>query len=681
MTPLVLMRNPRGRPVRGLENLVAAIMVISMIVSLATAASILVSRAVYSGIHVISSRALTAIPPSMELKPLSGTCSNGFLSAELRVSGTGSAVTLTAVVYDLRGRVIGAYRGVNGSVIIRIPCNEDVVVTLNTSSGGFWVYRYGLDPGMRCLRGYIVNASALLRGCPRSVGGINVSGYPAMLQPLWIRGVLVSGNALSLLDRYGPVPGLVIDTSETTYTVLGRSNNYLYRFIPGSVRASATLYDSNLTVRVTYPVFCKPGLGCLYRSYSYYTSLPEKVTNADMHLEYEYASLSIGRPGWIHIRDYRVILPLNIQLYGDPAGEYSGWGFRYTWWVEANLSPPFFYARIMERMTRLSDGATFTVCTKKSISSLYSRAIDMLVIPLLVSRDSGPIVLSFGVLPVQYSAQGQLVWRFWTPLLAPYTEKKYGPYQSGPQYVAIYAYLIPVSEWRPGIPVDLQELQAAEPSQATRAVYRVTLLNLTRLEADKALGGVVSINVSDIFGKAGLLDNYAVLAVELVLASKYSRLILDTTNNTDDMGQSLFCNTGVALIGGIDDYVHLSILPAKAYTGQDSLLLLLPGEGVEGNWLAYNVSELELPRSTSSSIEFHEPHSNGEYVEGFTATALPVRCEGCKVLSPPPGSIEVNSSKAIHTIGVIQARLEECVSAETILEKMNRMGQNALIVK
>ena len=660
---------------RGLENLVAAIFIIAMIVSLAAATSILVSRTVYGGIHVISSKALMAMPPAMELRPLSSTCSDGFLAAELRVNDNGLG-RLGVVVYDLSGRVVGAYSSDNGSVSIRIPCDKSVVITVNTSSGGFWVYKYELDPGMRCLSGYIVNVSALLRGCTSSIDSTDV--YSAMLQPLWIRGVLVNDYALGLLDKYGVVPGLVIN--ETSYVVLGRSSSYLYRFIPDRVYAGTTLYGSNFTVDVSYPVYCRPGLGCLYLNSSYYTSLPENVTNVAMHLEYEYADLVAERPGWLHIRDYRVVLPLRIQLCCDSAGKYAGWNWRYTWLIEANLSPPFFYARIKETGTRLRDGYNYTVCTKKSISSLYSRSIDVLVVPLLVNRNSPRITLSYGILPVQYSAQGKLAWMFWNG--AGYTIKEYGPYRSMPQYVAIYAYLVPLSEWRLGIPVDLEAVQLTSSSQVVKAVHRATLLSLTKITADRALGGTISIDVGDLFNRAGLLGDTAILAIELVIVGKGSNLILDTTNNTDNLGYSHFCNTGIAFISGIDDYVHLSILPASIHAPENSWLLLLPGEGIEGyESFAYNVSELDLPSTLSSKIELREPHSTGEYLEVFSASILTIKCQGCKILPVPGTSIKIINMNSIRVIGTTKASLGSCVSAETIIEKINRVGQDALIIK
>ncbi len=661
---------------RGLENLVAAIFVIAMIVSLAAAASILVSRAVYGGIHVISSRALMAMPPAMELRPLSSTCNDGFLAAELKINDNGLG-RFGVVVYDLSGRVVGAYSSDNGSVYINIPCNEDVVITVNSSNGGFWIYRYELDPNMHCLSGYIVNASALLRGCKNNIG--NMDTYSSMLQPLWIRGILVSNDALSLLNEYGVVPGLVIN--ETNYVVLGRSNSYVYRFIPSRVSASTTLYDNNLTVDVSYPIYCRPGIGCLYRDNSYHTPLPENATRVAMHLEYEYASLVAERPGWLHIRDYRVVLPLHIQLYGDSAGEYSGWGWQYTWLIEANLSPPFFYARIKEVGTRLSNGHSYTICTKKSISSLYSRSIDVLLVPLLVSRDSAPITLSYGVLPVQYNVQGMLSWRFWSNLPS-WTIKTYGPYRSMPQYVAIYAYLVPLPEWRLGLPVDMQIAQLTRSNQVIKAVYETTLLNLTRIATGEALGGTISIDPGKLFNKAGLLGNTAILAIELVLVGKGSNLIVDTTNNTDDMGYSHFCNTGIAFISGIDDYVHLSILPASIHAQEGSWILLLPGEGVEGyESFAYNVSELDLPSTLSSKIELHESHSTGEYLEVFSASALATKCQYCKILPVPSTSVKIINTSNIRVIGTTKASLESCVSAETIFEEVDHIGQDALIIK
>ncbi len=662
---------------RGLENLVAAIFVIAMIVSLAAAASILISRAVYGGIHIITSRALMAMPPTMELGPLSNTCNDGFLAAELKINDNGLG-RFDVIVYDLSGRVVGAYSSDNGSVYINIPCNEDVVITVNSSNGGFWIYRYELDPNMHCLSGYIVNASALLKGCKNNIG--NMDTYSSMLQPLWIRGILVSNDALSLLNEYGVVPGLVIN--ETNYVVLGRSNSYVYRFIPSRVSASATLYDNNLTVDVSYPIYCRPGIGCLYRDNSYHTPLPENATRVAMHLEYEYASLVAERPGWLHIRDYRVVLPLHIQLYGDSAGEYSGWGWRYTWLVEANMSPPFFYARVVEKATRLSDGYSFTVCTKKSISSLYSRSIDILLIPLLISRDSAPITLSYGVLPVQYNAQGKLSWEFYYTPLSGYTVKTYGAYRSSPQYIAIYAYLVPLSEWRLGLPVDMQIVQLTKSNQVIKAVYKTTLLNLTKITSNEALSGIISIDPGKLFNKAGLLSNNAILAIELVLVGKGSRLIVDTTNNTDDVGDSLFCNTGVAFISGIDDYIHLSILPTNTRVPQGSWLLLLPGEGIESyESTAYNVSELYLPSSLSAKIEFQEPDYTGEYVEVFSASPLSVVCQGCKVLMPPSTSVKIINTNDIYTTGITKASLTDCVSATTILERVAQIGQSALIIK
>ncbi len=658
---------------RGLENFVAAIIVLSIMVSLAAAATILVSRAVYSGIHVISSKALMAVPPTMELKPLSSSCNNGLLQVELRIPYTYREI-FSVVLYDLSGQVVGVYNGSNGSALIKIPCDKGVVITLNTSSGAFWVYRYELDPRMRCLEGYIVNASTLIQGCTQDSRSY-ASEYPLVLQPIWIRSTLVDNDALELLDKYGPVPGIIINVSEMSYTIIDRDIAYSYLFAPARIVASATLYSTNSSIHISYPTFCKPGVGCLYKK-GFTNS--EDETNVLMHLEYEYAVLLAERPGWIHLRDYRAILPLRIKLAGDEY--YEGWGRNYTWIIEANLSPPFFSARIRENITNLYNGYTSSYCTKKSISSLYTNSVNILLIPLLVSRNSSPILMSFGVLPVQYTAQGKLSWVFRSG--SSYTIKEYGPYNSRPQYVAIYAYLVPLSEWRIGIPVDLQALQLTRSSQAVRAVYRTTLLNLTMITASRTLGGLISINVSDIFNKSRLLDDNAILAVELLILSQGSSLIVDTTNNTDDIGYSHFCNVGVAFINGVDDYIHLSVLPSRAYSSEGSWILLAPGEGIAGyKYLAYNVTEIEMPRTNAQSIEFREQQSTGEYIEEFNAQTIAVECKGCKALQASSSIVEIVGNSNLEAISAIDLRLRNCVSAETILERFANMGRDALIIK
>ena len=659
---------------RGLENIIAAIIVTAMIVSLASAAVILVSRMVYSGIHVISTKAMMAIPPSMELKPLSNTCNNGYLPAKLHV-GSESLRDAKITLYDLRGRVVGIYRG--NDVVLNIPCNESVIITISGTNGFFTVYRYELDPGMRCLSGYLVNASILLRGCPSSNSIEQV--YPSMLQPIWIRSVLVNDNdALNMLKRYGPVPGLVVNESETLYTIINR-HNYSYIFVPRPV-AYAALYSKTGYVNIidkAFPLFCKPGIGCAYVRKLLHSPYA-KDSNITMHVEYEYSSFVIEQPGWIHVRDYRVVLPLRIVLASDPDGVSFGWGFNYTWWIEGNLSPPFFYARVMENATRLSNGYTRTICSRKSISSIYARAIDILLVPLLVSRNTTNITVSFAILPVQYSVHGALYWAS-NNAGTIFTEKRYGSYPPWSQYIAMYAYLVPLSEWGIGIPVENNILQTTTSLGIVKAVYRKTLLNLTRIVGN-ATSGNLSINVGEVFDKAKLLDERAILVIEIVLASNGSRLIVDTTNNTDISNQPVLCNLGIAYISGIDDYIHLSILPSTINTRDRTWILLAPGEAIQGYRFAYNVKKIYLQEYTN--IEFRDEHANGYYMERFQAESIAVNCNKCTALQVLQNTGKViNNYNGIETIGTIELRLRECASASTIWENFSQKGRAALITR
>jgi len=683
---------PRGCGMRGLENIVGAVIVLGLVVSLTAAASLLVTRLVYTGMHAINSVAMSAVPPRTELVPLADQCSSGALPVEVRIPGYMGRFSV--VLYDLSGSIVGAYDGANGSAFISLPCGRDVVVTVNTSSGGFWVYRYDLDPGKYCLAGYVVNASAVLRRCDSYAGfGINASS-PAMLQPVWVRSILVSGRGvLQLLERYGPLPGLVVNESETSYTLVGARSNYSIRYVP---IPSASAYEGYIDelggtgLNLSYPVYCKPLIGCNYTEEVIRTSAPEDYSNVTMHIEYEDAVLLIGKspantlsnefsePGWIYLRDYRVVFPFTANLIRDSSNNF-GLGWTYEWRIVANLSPPFFVARIYSSQSRGQYSTGWHCITSKSISVIYSRPIDILLVPLIVSRYTQSFTISFGVIPVSYTAAGRLYWS----LSPSYTLKSYGPASNSPQYVALYAYLVPLSEWRPGIPVvdNVARLIGLRSGLAVRALYGKALLNLTKV-GNSAFGVTVTINPGEFFEKSGLIDDAAVLALELVITTNGRAILVDTTNNTNELGQHIFCH-GVALVSGIHDYIHLSILPAMAQTSNAQWLVMVPGEGVtKYHGDVYKLASISFPRIFDKDLEFRSNSYSSSYdVQVFWAN---VSTASSDLLAVPAANAQyfVQNAEAVTTPkGSISLSIGSFVSAETIWEKVLQKGREALIVK
>ena len=164
---------------------------------------------------VSAAAAALSNPPLMEIVPI-GSCSGGYLSANLTVRG-GVDRWLGVEVWSVSTRrIIASYVLHNGSALIRIPCNEGVVIVVR-GERSVWQYSYDRDPLIPCLHGSIVRGYDILekaRSCltaeMNSVQDTAALLHSAVtLVPLWVAAAPFYFNTTPLgLVSDGIVPGM-----------------------------------------------------------------------------------------------------------------------------------------------------------------------------------------------------------------------------------------------------------------------------------------------------------------------------------------------------------------------------------------------------------------------------------------------------------------------------------------
>ncbi|BEP16949.1 hypothetical protein PYJP_03010 [Pyrofollis japonicus] len=613
--------------------------------------------------------AYKAKPRKIVLEPLAANCIGDVLPVKLLASGF-SGYGAHVLVYDINGSLYTENTLINDSATIRIPCSKNVVIVL-VSDEFFQLYSFDYDPTKPCLSGFLVNGSALLGGnycleetysSPEFLG----------LQPVWVRGIISNNEEADyVLTLYGALPCLVINMSETSATPLGTRPAYIFHYAPGLLNITA--YKGRDDVFI-YPKYCKPGIGCYYveRRGDFFNKLVDVI-----QLEYEDAELSIARPGWLYLRDYRAIV--NYPYYGH----FMALNRYYYTFIESNITKMFFTFHAWEEERDRSGFLVWKTELFPSLRKIVSvRTIDAILIPLLVSKYSKPLTISFAVLPASYSISGE---KYELTIFGDkFIYGKYGPYSIPSFNVGLHLFLVPLTELRlTGIPVPIELSGFVQCSGAAPAVYHEVLVPRTPISpnAPYILSRLVTIDPGTIFKYADLVDEKAILVLEIVLDTKDYTVPIDTADSCFGSGDIKTCpfgGLGVALIGGLEAYIHLSILPGIAYKADSSYLLLVTNETTSAS-SAIGVEKVLPPSSLNTQLKLAKPGSYAiaSYNIDFEAEAGPIMCKGCKIVPMYKDYVVIKGGTVLAgTRGTVG--LDACSSAESLVERVLRLGPKAL---
>jgi hypothetical protein len=608
-------------------------------------------------------------PYKIIVEPLATSCMDNVLPVKLFANSLRDD-EISVLVYNTNGSLYTEKALVNGSALIKLPCSENVVIVLK-GSDYFQLYSFDDDPTKPCLSGFLVNGSALLNGdyCLETARS---SSVPLDLQPVWIRSV-ASGNeeADLMLTRYGILPCLVINMSETSITLLGARPKHSFYYDPGLVNITA--YKDRDDV-IIYPKYCKPGIGCYYveRRGDFYNKLVDVI-----RLEYEDAELSIARPGWLYLRDYRAVV--NYPYYG----EFMALNRYYYTFIDANITKMFFIFHAWEEERDKNGYLIDETELLPSLSKIVSvKTVDAILVPLLVSRYSKPLTISFAVLPVPYSISGE---KYWTTVFGnKFIESKYGPYSMPSFNISLHLFLVPLTEWRStGIPVPIELGGIVQCSSTVPAGYHEILVPRTRISpgAPSILSRTITIDPGTLFRDSDLVGEQAVLILEVVLDTKDFAVPIDTGDSCFGSGDVRTCpfgSLGIALIGGLEAYIHLSILPGIAYKADSSYLLLVTNETTSAS-SAIGLEKVTPPRNLDTQLKLAKPgsYATASYNIDFEAEADPIMCKECKIVPMYKDYVVIKGGTILastrSTVG-----LNTCSSVESLVERVLRLGPKAL---
>ncbi|ABM80836.1 hypothetical protein [Hyperthermus butylicus] len=149
---------------KGVGGVVSALIVALISTLSLTLIAAYVVSATKTTVRAAVHAAAAAVPPRMELVPLSDECINNVLPVRLTIKPIAMGHKASEVIaYSVASRrPIARAPVVNNTALLELPCNEPVVILVRGES--LWLYSYEIDPTKAglCLSGRIVRATELL---------------------------------------------------------------------------------------------------------------------------------------------------------------------------------------------------------------------------------------------------------------------------------------------------------------------------------------------------------------------------------------------------------------------------------------------------------------------------------------------------------------------------------------
>ena len=585
----------RVRELRGISQVISTIIAMAMLVSMMVAIGIQFTRemrAINAEITLVSKM---VEPPVMHLDLISKECSNkgDYVVARLSVEGY-PLNGAKAIVYTSDGSIYFSNTFSSNAVQLRLPCNKESAIAITKKGLLLWFYNYRFDPDRNCISGRIINASVLAANpCKpnyKSYNSLLSSEYNSTAVPVyayWIRARMVNSvlkgevKADNLVRKYGIAPGLVINVSTLSYDLLSQSKSIQIRYAPSvsasyySVWGPAPIGESfPVTIEGSTPVCIAP-YSCRYEKYYSETHTRDNYIelNTTMTIEYQDANLKQVSNGWLYIKDYRYTWLLKPVIDSEP-GETD------------TIKPDIVYAEPLVRTSVISsmDGCNEEL-NYNYAHMLYSAPIDIVLFPIIVSRNQSEIDASITIIPINRLATYNVVEKWYDEMLGN------GSLLTS-QHVFAEAYLLPYMDYdRPLLPV--RENVYIQPRYwpfMIRALAHQTLIPPTHIAPtvgnntySRIIGGVYRIDLDEMFKETNYNANRALLVIAVVFYTNGTKVLWPSENQVGALPNDreyLGCHPIVAT-NGIEALLHVSLLPIKLTTNKKCRLLLGIGEKVE----------------------------------------------------------------------------------------------------